>query len=396
MKIQIQNRLEGDVIRIKKLAILTGWHAQMSTSYRGFFLPNVHFKYLKTMASLAEEVFLLCPVAQVEEPSGKECILSNVVLYPLPNWESAICALRYLPEYYTAIKKLKKLKNIDLLYVRVPDPFSWLPSFVFKGKIAMHFVGDTIDATKNNIKWSPMKKLLMISLYIPEYLLILMASRRARVYTNGSHLAKKLKKYGISAKALISSTIEENDFYFKDLLNNEILKLCYVGYLRYAKGTDILLQIGLKLAELGVPYIFNIVGDGEMMGSMKEFVERKNLTSYFVFYGHIDSWEELKKIYRESDLFIFPSRSEGSPRVVLEAMSQGLPVISTPVGSLPYVFKDKQDISFANFNDANSFIDFINNYIINKARYDMQRRNAYNKIKDRYTIDKFLAEIVLN
>lgn len=375
----------------KNIAVLAGWHIQISDQHSGFFLPNVHYRYLKTLSNLANQIILISPITNVRVPGGVQCLLSNVILFPMPNWKNSIDATRYFFYYF---KTIKKLNSIDLLYVRVPDPFAWLPSFVFHGSTVMHFVGDTIDATINNSKWSIFKKILMILLYIPEYLLTIIAARRTNVYTNGIHLAKKLRKFGIQAKALISSTLENNDFFLKELSEYTKIVLCYVGYLRYAKGMDIILQIGLKLSEKKIPYIFKIVGNGEMMDEMNRFVKQHKIEKSFIFYGHIDSWYELKKIYRESDLFIFPSRSEGSPRVVLEAISQGLPVISTPVGSLPYIFENNIDISYVKINEADSFISIIEKYIKNKAQFDNQRKNAFYKVCNKYTIDKFLETII--
>jgi len=52
---------------------------------------------------------------------------------------------------------------------------------------------------------------------------------------------------------------------------------------------------------------------------------------------------EVMRYYRDHDLLIFPSAYEGFGMVVLEAMSQGLPVIGTPVGCVPKLIQDQED-----------------------------------------------------
>src|SRR5262249_1919340 len=47
------------------------------------------------------------------------------------------------------------------------------------------------------------------------------------------------------------------------------------------------------------------------------------------------SKEEVLKLLNKADVFVFPSYYEGMPNAVLEAMASGVPVVATPVGSLP-------------------------------------------------------------
>lgn len=49
---------------------------------------------------------------------------------------------------------------------------------------------------------------------------------------------------------------------------------------------------------------------------------------------------ELSQLYREADVFVFPTRADASPWAVLEAMANGLPIVSTPVGAIPEMVCD--------------------------------------------------------
>jgi len=110
-------------------------------------------------------------------------------------------------------------------------------------------------------------------------------------------------------------------------------------------------------------------------------------------YGHINDREFINQIIDNSDFFIFPSISEGSPRVILEVMARNLPVISTPVGSLPFVFNNRIDILFAEFNNAISFYNNLLWALNNYNEVNKVASNAFFKVKNNYTIDKFLNQI---
>lgn len=76
-----------------------------------------------------------------------------------------------------------------------------------------------------------------------------------------------------------------------------------------------------------------IAGDGDIQQGRK-LVESLNLTEHITFAGWVNS-EQRDKLLAKADVFILPSYNEGLPMAILEAMSWGLPVITTPVGGIP-------------------------------------------------------------
>jgi glycosyltransferase involved in cell wall biosynthesis len=382
----------------KSIAILAAWNLIFNNNK--YYIMNSHYYYLKYLSEKYKKIYLLTTV-KYDNNNNKyyKCIesINNIEVIELPYAKSYKNSQKYIMKYYKAIKKISS--KVDIFYSRVPDPFCWMPSLLFRKNTIMHFVGDSIEVIRYNEKWNIFKKLFFIFGYLPDYLLTLIAAKRSKVYTNGYHIANKLKKFNIKANPVISSTVS------RDSLDNEIiyqkrknskkieLKLIYLGYIRYSKGIKCLMELWNKMNNNKINFIFNVIGEGEMMNEVKEFIKNNHLENKIILYGHIDNREKINTILRESDLFIFPSLSEGSPRVVIEAMSQGVPVISTPVGALPYIFKNREDIRFFNFNNANKIVEIIQEYSNDQNPFILQSKNAFMKVKNNYTIEKFLSNI---
>lgn len=359
------------------------------------FIPTTHHVYLECVSGLYEEIYLISPLLRGgAQNRGKMLSFPNVKIVPLPFNGSYFGALKNWKAYYKTLQQV--CDKVDVVYCRVPDPFSWMPALLFKKKTIMHFVGDTIDATQHNEKWSWLKKKVMITGYLPDYWLTLQAAKRSKVYTNGHHLADKLKKHRIKAIPVISSTVSEKDLHdsFKALpIEKGIVNITYIGYVRFAKGMNCLMEFCKRLKNENIHFHFHLVGGGEMFDDVKAFIERAGLSDKVTMYGHIDDKANMNEILRNSDLFFFPSLSEGSPRVVIEAMAQGTPVMSTPVGSLPTTFEDGKTIRFFGFDDAEKALEIVKEYLNDPIPFEAQRQQAYRMVSEQFTIEIFLSKV---
>jgi len=377
----------------KTIAILASW--SLTKVKEEVYIPTTHLIYLTYVVSVYDKVILLSPMlTAVKAEKGTQLNIPNVEIVPLPYGGSYVGALRNWRAYKDALKRV--VDKVDVVYCRVPDPFSWMPALLFKKKCIVHFVGDTIDATQHNEKWSWLKKKVMMAGYMPDYWLTLRAAKRSRVFTNGPHIAAKLQKSGINATPVISSTIFEKDLHkdFKPLpIEQGKVEITYVGYIRFAKGMNCLMDFCKKLRDAELNYHFNLIGNGEMFDDVKSFIEKEGLDNYVTMHGHVSDRSVMNGILRSSDLFFFPSLSEGSPRVVIEAMAEGTPVVTTPVGSLPGTFKDGETIRFFGFNDEDQAVSIVREYMADVAPFERQRQNAYRMVAEQFTIEKFLSKV---
>lgn len=159
---------------------------------------------------------------------------------------------------------------------------------------------------------------------------------------------------GISAKHMIylPNAVDVNHFHlvtdeikfslrrqFNIPLHSSVV--CYVGRLSYLKGVDILLNSWAQLpAEIRCHTILALVGDGEERPVLEELIARLALKDSVILYG---MQENVRDYYWASDVFILPSRQEGLSNSMIEAMSCGLPVISSATGGALDIVADGQN-----------------------------------------------------
>lgn len=105
-------------------------------------------------------------------------------------------------------------------------------------------------------------------------------------------------------------------------------KLLIVGRLRYQKGIDILLRALCDVLDL--PWELTIAGDGPQRAALEAMAAELKLSSRLGFTRWLDK-ETLSEEYQSANLFVYPSRHEGMPNVILEAMASGLPVVASRI-----------------------------------------------------------------
>lgn len=372
------------------IVILAGWSIDNINGV--YFIPQTHFVYLMYICDKFDNVVLISSTQSklTNDENKIKLQFTNIRIIELPHYGSFLGSVKYFHSFYKAIKSVKEYNKF---YCRVPDPFSWMPRLLFKKNCIMHFVGNPIEGIWMNKESNILKKVILTLLYSPDLLLTILACYKSKVFTNGPQISSKLRKIGVDSQSVISSILTENDFVFCDKNLDSTINLLFVGYLREQKGLRTIIKLIESLESEEIDYRFDIIGDGVLMNSISEFVTNYKINTRVFLHGHINDRTLINKFIDSAHLFIFPSLTEGSPRVILEVMSRNLPVISTPVGSLPYCFVDEEDIVFCNFNDH---IDFLNRVIWARNNYNQMlifARNAYRKVKNQYTQEFFLSKI---
>jgi phosphatidylinositol alpha-1,6-mannosyltransferase len=117
------------------------------------------------------------------------------------------------------------------------------------------------------------------------------------------------------------------------ITDEPVLALGFVGALfRPYKGLDVLLD---ALARTARPHTLEVVGDGQLRAGLEAQAARLGLGARVRFLGALPPGEAVYRFLRTRAAFVQPSRTEGLPRSLLEAMAVGLPALATAVGGVP-------------------------------------------------------------
>ena len=116
----------------------------------------------------------------------------------------------------------------------------------------------------------------------------------------------------------------------------EPIKFLFLGRIGERKGIyDLLDVLHQNHKLLQGQYSLTLGGDGETK-KLQSLIDQYHLSDHVQFLGFVTGPGK-EKLLREADVYILPSYNEGLPISILEAMSFGLPIISTKVGGIPEV-----------------------------------------------------------
>jgi glycosyltransferase involved in cell wall biosynthesis len=120
------------------------------------------------------------------------------------------------------------------------------------------------------------------------------------------------------------------------------LRIVYLANLIPHKRHIDLIKAVEILLKRGVEVEVHFAGDGFIKENLIQATKRIGLEAYIHFHGHISEKREIFRLLDNSDLFVFPSASEGIPRAGLEGMARGLPIIGSNAGGIPEIVRESE------------------------------------------------------
>lgn len=160
----------------------------------------------------------------------------------------------------------------------------------------------------------------------------------------------------------VGSEAEKRKTRQKYSLPKDAKVLIFVGSIIWRKGVDILIEAFMKAEKEFKELYLVVVGarnkqenpsiDDNFIHNLLNTIHTNELDEKVRFLGLVQDRAQLAEIYRLSDIFVFPSRNEGLPNVVLEALACGLPVVVSNLPVLKNVIRDRENGFFVPINDA--------------------------------------------
>lgn len=123
--------------------------------------------------------------------------------------------------------------------------------------------------------------------------------------------------------------------------------LLFVGRVAHEKNIDFLLKVVDRVRNDIADVLFVIAGEGPARESLAREVTALGLGANVMFLGYLNRQTELNSCYCSADIFIFASRTETQGLVLLEAMAQGVPVVSTAELGTRDVLREGQGVWIA-------------------------------------------------
>lgn len=174
----------------------------------------------------------------------------------------------------------------------------------------------------------------------------------------------------------------------EDITKKEIVRIGFVGRLSQLKNPIRFIEMAEIVKRQLDNTRFIIVGDGEQRLLVEECIKENHMEDCVDMKGFVSN---PKAEMRNLDVLVISSDSEGTPLVLLESMSYGIPVVSTRVGAIPLVIDNEIDGILAEDLKSSSLAKSVVELLSDKEKYISISNAAYNKIKERFSYEKNIS-----
>ncbi|KOR31355.1 hypothetical protein TI04_01255 [Achromatium sp. WMS2] len=288
------------------------------------------------------ELQIVARVKSVEQHSVNNLKRSDgdgVTVLPLPYY---IGPLEYLQKYSQLKNQLSQIDPTSAVIFRVPSQIASIviPKLVAqKRPYALEVVGDPYDVFSPGAVLHPLRRFFRY--WFIKQLRYQVKHAHAVSYVTETALQNR---YPVTSKTFTThySSIELPEHAFATtprLYSDQAsypMKMITVASLEQPyKAIDVLLDAMQQCVKIGKKLTLTIIGDGKYHQFLQETAYKFEIDAYVHFMGQLSDSNEVRKQLDQADLFVLPSRMEGLPRAMIEAMARGLPCIGSTIGGIP-------------------------------------------------------------
>lgn len=172
---------------------------------------------------------------------------------------------------------------------------------------------------------------------------------------------------------------------------NVVPRMLFLSNLIESKGVIILLDALKILKDKGYSFICDFVG-GETAeidaARFQKEVEERGLNELAIYSGR-KYGEEKENSFAQSDIFVLPTMNDCFPLVLLEAMSEAKPIVTTAIGGIPDIVEDGKTGLISESGDVNTLVDKLESLLKNKELVSQYGKEGHAKFHKFFTKDAF-------
>lgn len=341
-------------------------------------------------------VKLCVPVSEGgQDPSRDyELIATNIELVPQPYYSSTLQGLKHGTGVSSAYRRL--FGAADVVFVRGMIPFvavAYFHAWLRRRRVCHWIVGNPVALLRSHRRAGRFVDAGSLAYAVVDRCL----TRLGRMLTNGWLVCNggELAAIHRSPRTVttVSSTLTLDEFHGReDTCGDEVVQILFVGFVRPEKGVEYLLE-AVGLLRLQREWKVVIAGPSDQFPAYRllldEIAARTGIEDRVVWRGYVAYGPELFDCFRRSDMLVLPTLSEGTPRVLVEARANSLPVIATRVGGIPSSVEDGVDGLLVPPKDPAALAAAIERVVVDT---DLRRRliEEGRRTAQRYTLDGFV------
>ena len=239
----------------------------------------------------------------------------------------------------------EEVQNADIVVGFVPSSVCQLAK-KYSAKYKKPFISVVISSAWD-ILWNHSNKGKLMAIFSHIGTQRVIRNSDYAIYVTEKYLQQKYPTNGIGV-AVSDAVIESHDVEvlqkrivsIKDKQDSKKLNLLSIGAvdIRY-KGHEEVIEALPKLVEDGYDVHYYLIGDGSDR-YLKEKADKYGVSARVHFTGGLPH-EQVFSMFENTDIYIQPSRTEGLPRAVVEAMSCAVPVICSRIGGMPELVSEE-------------------------------------------------------
>ena len=297
-----------------------------------------------------EEIVVLARVGETAElrPAAQLAHGPGVSFWGLPNYCGPIECLRSLPRLYSEIRTA--VAACDAYILRLPGTIGDVAAHEIRRlgrEYAVQVLGDPWQVFSPGAVRTPLRplyrRLLSATLRhnCRQAAAVSYVTRQAlqRRYPAGpGSFTCSLSDVALGGHLADTATIARRKLRAQELAAGakRPIRLGLAGSLEmHYKGADILVKAVALCLRRGLAVEAHIAGDGRSRPQFEALARELGIPGYVDFHGQIPAGKPMFDFLDSIDLFTMPSRTEGLPRALLEAMARGCPCIASAVGGIP-------------------------------------------------------------